>query len=110
MLRKIRIEKEMTLRDMADRLGVSMAWLSRAERVGGSNNRLLNAVIREFGDSKEIINELTHAWALSAPSIKIEFHNATDLERLVCVRLAEKHEFLTPERLKKILRILNSEV
>ena len=107
LLRKIRIDKDMTMAEMAAGIGYSASILSAVENGRQAiSNQLFDAIVKKFGDSIETKKQLSEARSKSSVFLKIDLRRASPLERKVCFRLADRHELLTPDQLLAILEIL----
>ncbi|MCG5512798.1 helix-turn-helix domain-containing protein [Ectothiorhodospira shaposhnikovii] len=85
-LRKIRIDRDQTLQDMAGELGMSSVKLANIEfgRIPVSN-RLLEIIVGMYAEDEAHAQKLTNASALSTPALTFHRHemSAEDWETLV---------------------------
>lgn len=106
-LRRLRIDHEMLMKDMADRLNVSTAYLSGVELGKKAiSDELINKIVCAFGLSELASVELRQAAQVSQPSVKIELVSKSNEEREMVMSFARKYESLSPESREKLMRIL----
>jgi transcriptional regulator with XRE-family HTH domain len=110
-LRQLRAERGVTLKAMAEELGLSAAYLSALEhgRRGRPTHALVIAVCAQLNIIWDEADELLRLARLSHPRITVDTAGlsprATELANL----LAERIRKLPPEKIEGILEILKSE-
>jgi transcriptional regulator with XRE-family HTH domain len=106
-LRKLRIDKMVTLRQMADEIGMSPAYLSSIE-TGKKNipEGFIERTVKYFGLKDEAISALRKAADLSLQEISISMKNATQEQRNSAVFFARRLNQLSQDDLDKINKIL----
>lgn len=106
-LRKIRIDHGEILRNMADRLKVSSAFLSAVEN---GKKKVPEAWISKLEElyslTPEQMEELRVAIAESGNTVEINIHNAPDANRQLAVSFARQFNALDDKTIKKIYEIL----
>lgn len=106
-LRKLRIDRGMVLKDMAEMIGVSSAYLSAIELGKRAiPDDLINDVVKGFGLSKREGEELTKYAQLSQPSIKVDMSDAKDQNKELMLVFARKFKDLSPDQLDKLNKML----
>lgn len=106
-LRKLRIDRGMVLKNMADMLGVSSAYLSAIELGKRAiPDSLINAAASAFKLSDEEVNELKKQADISQPSLKVDMSDAEDQNKELMLVFARKFKDLTPEQLDKLNKML----
>ena len=107
-LRQIRAERGMSLRQMAEALGVSPAYLSALEhgRRGRPTHAMVVAICAQLNIIWDEADELMRLARLSHPRVTVDTAGlnaaATELANL----LAERIRKLPPERVERMLEIL----
>lgn len=108
ILRKIRIDNQELLKDMAKKLGVSSAYLSAVEtgkrKVPSDWVPKVSTLYSLDGESK---NELELACEQSAQEVKISLAKATSLQREAAISFAKALEGLDDQKLKKIMEVVD---
>lgn len=106
-LRKLRIDNEEILKDMADALGVSSAFLSAVEN---GKKKMPDSWIEKLKDiysfSPEQADELQKAIIDTNDMVEINLHNANDNNKTLAISFAREFNSLDEETSKKILEIL----
>ncbi|EKZ6404524.1 helix-turn-helix transcriptional regulator [Klebsiella aerogenes] len=106
-LRKLRIDRGMVLKNMADILGVSSAYLSAIELGKRAiPDSLVNTVATAFGLSGQEINDLKRQAEISQPSLKVDLSDAEDQNKELMLVFARKFKDLSPEQLDKLNKML----
>ncbi len=107
-LRKIRIDCGEILRDMADKLNVSAAYLSAVE-MGKRNipEQWVNQISSLYNLSDEEKNNLNNAAENSAKSITLNFDNISNSHKETAILFAREFENVDSETLDKIKKLLN---
>ncbi len=106
-LRKIRIDYGEILKDMADKLNVSAAYLSAVE-MGKRNipEQWVDRISRLYNLSKEEKNSLKNAADSSARSITLKFENIGNARKETAILFAREFENVDSETLEKIKKLL----
>ncbi len=107
-LRKLRVDNNETLKDMAINLGISVAYLSAVELGKREVPSHWNSIIKELyklDDSK--FSELLVEYSNSISDIKFNIKNYGEQERRVITTFARKFSDLTAEQLKEIETIID---
>ena len=108
-LRKIRLDKQELLRDMAAKLKVSSAFLSAVEN--GKKKApayFIDEICKLYDlDSAERMN-LIDALELSTQEVKIDLERATPTQRETAVSFAKALNNLTDEQLIKIMSVFET--
>jgi transcriptional regulator with XRE-family HTH domain len=106
-IRKYRIDKVVTLRSMADDMGLSAAYLSAVET--GKRNittQLFDSIVDYFKLDEQKRKELRKLADLSQKEISISMENATDKHRNSAAVFARRLNELSFDDLEKINKIL----
>ena len=106
-LRKIRIEYDQRLKDMADKLGVTVAYLSAVE----NGNRAVpdawvNVIANEYSLDEQEIIELQKAAYEEKNEIKICFEGAARAE--AALAFARKFQSMTDDNVSQLQKFLDS--
>lgn len=108
-LRKLRIDKGEILRDMANRLEVSSAFLSAVEN---GKKKLPEAWIPKIEElyslTLEQMEELRFAIVESSDTVEININNTSAVNRQLAVSFARQFDTLDEETTKKLFDILKS--
>lgn len=107
ILRKLRIDNQELLKDMATKLGVSSAYLSAVET--GKRKippEWILTIEREYKLDKNAVVELESAYEQSASELRISLVNATGMQKEVAISFAKSLDGLDEKKLKKILEIM----
>lgn len=108
-LRKLRLINNQKLKDMADILGVSSAFLSAVENGKKSMPDLWVRKIREEYDiSDEQCDEMRQAAMESQNTISLNMKNVSPLNRELAVSFARQFDDIDEETGKKLLSVLRS--
>ena len=106
--RKLRLEHGELLRDMAQNLGVSSAFLSAVEngkkKVPDSWMPKFKAI---YSLSPDQLNEMADAILESSDTIELNMKNASSRNRQLAVSFARQFESLDEATTSKLFRILN---
>ena len=108
ILRKLRIDRQELLRDMAKNLGVSSAYLSAVE----TGKRKIPAdwckkIISIYELSPNAIQDLNCAYEISTQEVRISLINASTLKKETSISFAKALDGLDDKTLKKIMRVVN---
>ncbi len=109
-LRKIRIDRGEILKDMADKLGVTPAFLSAVE-VGKKNvpETLLVKISYEYELSDSEKNELIKLSKEAVVSVKINLCNSSHAQRNAAIVFARDFSTLSEDTANKIVKLLKKE-
>ncbi|MBT9431048.1 helix-turn-helix transcriptional regulator [Candidatus Sodalis endolongispinus] len=106
-LRKLRIDHDMNLRDVADCLGVSAAYVSAIERgKRAAPAPFIESIANHFKIKGEALEEFKKLADLSQPSIKINLIKVNEQTKEVFLFFARKLEELSPEQVQKLKKTL----
>ena len=95
-LRKLRIDIEITMKEMAKKLGISTAYLSALELGKNKiNQNIVKKVIVCFKLDKKQSNELQNAAAKANGEIKIQLSNFSRIDQDAILLFVREH-FKTP--------------
>lgn len=106
--RKLRIDYQMTLKDMAEKLGTSSAYVSAIE-VGKKvlTENIINKYIEILCKSKEEIENMRKAADETISSLNINLNNINEDSRGLVVQFSRKINSLSSIEKAKIIKILN---
>ena len=103
-LRKLRIDRQELLKEMAERLKVSSAYLSAVEtgkrRIPQNWTDLL---VEEYQLDRKVAQELRDAEEVSSMEVRISLEGASDLQRSAALTFAKALDGLSDDELKKIM-------
>jgi transcriptional regulator with XRE-family HTH domain len=106
-IRKLRIDNTVTLRSMADDIGISPSYLSSVETGKRSiTSSFFDSVAKYFNLGHEKIVDLRHLADISQLEISMSFKEATPEQKNSAVAFARQLNDLTADELKKIDDIL----
>lgn len=107
LLRKIRIDKSLLLKDMADSLDMTSAYLSAIE-LGKKNipDNLVNKISTAFGLDASEKEKLIESVEKSQPSIKLDLTSSNAEQRELVMHFARKYEGLSRDKLEELKKIL----
>jgi transcriptional regulator with XRE-family HTH domain len=110
-LRDLRAERGIAAKDMAAALGVSPAYLSALEhgKRGRPNRRFVHQVCQYFGIIWDEAEELQRLADLSHPRAVVDTAGLTPEATLLANRLAERIRDLPPERVRRMLDLLEAQ-
>lgn len=109
-LRKMRIERSETLRDMANTLNVSGSYLSAIERgVKNVPTNLCDAIVRKYSLNSHEAKMLDYAREESATTIKLSLINCSQILKNVAIEFARCFNNMSDSTAQKILYILKEE-
>lgn len=108
-IRKRRIDKMITLRQMADDMGVSPSYLSSVE-TGKRNIKpsLLASIVAYFGLSASEVTEMERFAEVSQNNLTLSLRDSNLKQRSSAVVFARTLNELSDDDLRKINRILES--
>ncbi|MND50730.1 Helix-turn-helix domain protein [compost metagenome] len=106
-LRGLRLENEILLKDMADVLNVSSAYLSSLE-LGKKSvpDSFVTKIVDEYGLNSNEAADLRHAATLSQPSVKIDLVGKQNDDREIVMSFARRYESLSEESKKQLKKLL----
>lgn len=106
--RKLRIDYQMTLKDMAEKLGTSSAYVSSIE-VGKKvlTENIIGKYIEILCKNDNDKNELLQAADDTISKVNIELENIDKNSRGLVIQFARKLDDLSNNDIEKIRRILN---
>ena len=104
-LRTLRIEKDLLLKDMAENLNISSAQLSAIEL---GKRSISSDIVSQLIDVYELENatEIKDIVAISQPTQKVDFTDATDNQKQLMVTFARSFTELSDERIEEIQKLL----
>lgn len=106
-LRKLRIDRGMVIRDMAEMLGVSPAYLSAIELGKRAiPDSFVDNLCNAFKLNNDERRDILHLADISQPSIKIDLTDAEDANRETMLAFARKFKELDDEQLNKLNQML----
>ena len=107
LVRKLRIDHGVVLKDMADSIGVSTAFASAVEL---GNKKISETFVLKLIDYFQLnesqIEEINNAADISQPSLKMDLKGVEDEDRELAVSFARKYHELSPENKKKLMDLL----
>ena len=109
-LRKIRLDRQELLKDMADRLKVSSAFLSAVET--GKNRppaNFIDGICSAYELSEDEKKELQLAADMSLDEIKIDLTDSSSMQRQAAVSFAKVLNDLTDDEISKIMRVFSKQ-
>ncbi len=108
-LRKMRIDRVMPLKTMAEQLGISSAYLSSIEYGKRQvTDQLFDAIIKILQPTEDEIRSLSHARKLSVESVTISFDNTSNTAKETMLAFARRFTELSPDEYEQIQRILSA--
>lgn len=108
-LRKMRIERTMPLKNMAEQLGISSAYLSSIEYGKRQvTDQLFDAIINILQPTAAEIDVLTRARKMSVESITVNLGNASNTAKETMLAFARRFTELSPDEYEQIQRILSA--
>ena len=106
-LRKYRIDKTITLREMADSLRISPAYLSAVETGKREiTDTIFDSIVTFFSLIGNDIDNLKHLADISRKELSINLKEASADQRNSAAFFARRLNELTPEELEKINKVL----
>lgn len=107
-LRSLRIENDLRLKDMADELGVTVAYLSAVENGKRAvPDSWIIKLIEQYSLSEEEAIKLQKAACENKKDIKINLENANEYEAGLALSFARKFRTLSVEQVNELQRILD---
>lgn len=106
-LRKVRIDHEEILKDMAEKLGVSSAFLSAVENGKKKMPEIWFEKLKSiYSFTAEQAEELQKAIIDTNNMVEIELKNASKINKDLAISFAREFDSLDDETSKQILKIL----
>lgn len=107
ILRKIRIDRQELLRDMAHNLGVSAAYLSAVEN-GKRNAPMawIEKIIQEYHLNSVETKQLRTAFDESQDDLRIPLRQISTQQRNAAISFAKALEGLSDEELERIMKVV----
>lgn len=104
-LRKLRVEQELVLRDMAESLGVSSAQLSAMEL---GKRTIQPTLARKIVDTYGVasVEQIEQLIDVSQPSIKTDLTSGNDKQRETMIMFARAFDELSDEQIKSVQDII----
>lgn len=107
-LRKVRIDKQQKLKDMAEELGVSVAQLSAIELGKRSiNNNVRQNIIASYSEFCHSETELDKWIDVSQPSYKEDFQDASESQRDLFISFARSYRKIPENKMHDLLGEMN---
>lgn len=107
ILRKIRIDRQELLRDMASVLHVSAAYLSAVENgKRKAKPDWLDIIISEYNLNTQEAKQLRDAFDESQNEVKISLQGVSPQQRNVALSFAKALEGLTDDDVKRIMKVV----
>lgn len=107
-LRKIRIENDQILKNMADKLNVTAAYLSAVEN---GNRKVpdswINVIAKEYNLSDEKVRNLQRLAYEDRNDINVSFDNTNNQETNLALSFARKFKNLDDNQIEEIQKILD---
>lgn len=108
-LRKLRIDNGEILRDMAEKLNVSSAFLSAVENGKKKVPEAWLSKLQElYSLTSERMEDLKTAIVESSDTVELNIRNASDANRQLAVSFARQFDTIDAETAKKLFDILKS--
>jgi transcriptional regulator with XRE-family HTH domain len=109
-LRQLREERGMSLKDMAEALGVSAAYLSALEhgRRGRPTHAMVVAICAHLNIIWDEADDLVRLARLSHPRVTVDTAGLSPAATELANLLAERIRKLPPERIERLLDLLKS--
>lgn len=107
ILRKIRIDRQELLRDMAEILGVSAAYLSAVET--GKRNApqaWVEKIVQAYDLNTIDAAQLRNAFEESRDEVRISLQSVSSQQRNAAISFAKALEGLSDEQLEKIMSVV----
>ncbi len=109
-LRKIRINNDEILKDMASKLGITSAYLSAIENGKREpTKKFMDTLFSIYNISKNEQQNLIQAYQSTIESINISLSNQSKEHKDLGLVFARKFDGLTQEQIDKLIKILNKE-
>lgn len=107
VLRIMRMDRGELLKDMAQKIGVTSAYLSAVENGNKKPTlELVEKICRIYDLNKDQAQELEDAYRKSLMSVVLDFHNVREDQQLLGLKLARAFSSLSPSQIKKISDVI----
>lgn len=107
-LRKLRLEKGEVMKDMANAIKVSSAYLSAVERgKKAPSEKMISGIKAQYQLSCSEIKSLHEAVVLSQNHISIDLNDSDDEDRMLATAFARKFKSLEESEKEQISKLLN---
>jgi len=104
LFRKMRIDRDLTLGDVAERVGVRPAFVSAIETGRKpAPPSFLEAVTKQFGLSENESKQLTAAAAAQAKEVTMVLNGRSDQAKELAVAFARKFESISEDDIARLL-------
>lgn len=109
-LRMLRLDRGEVMKDMANALDVSSAYLSAIERgKKAPSEKVISGIKKHYALSPAEARELQEAVELSQTSISIDLHDADEDQRMLATAFARKFRDLEDFQKNQIAKLLKGE-
>lgn len=110
-LRKLRIDNGELLKDMAEKLNISVSMLSGIETGGRVFNKEkhFDTVVEKYCLDENAIKEFNSAIEQSVKNIHIELNDVTSAQKDLAIALARVIEDLSNDKIGKIMSIIEDD-
>lgn len=109
-LRKIRINRDEILKDMASKLGITPAYLSAIENGKRTpTKKFMDTLFSIYKISEEEQKNLTQIFHSTIDNVSINLSDHSQEHKDLGLVFARKFEGLTPDQIDKLIKILNKE-
>lgn len=107
-LRRLRLEKGEVMKDMANAINVSSAYLSAVERGKKSpSDKMITGIKNHYQLSSDEIQSLHEAVVLSQTNISIDLQDSDEEDRMLATAFARKFKGLEEGQKEQISKLLN---
>ncbi len=107
VLKKIRVDRNEILKDMANKLGVTVSYLSAIEN--GKRevpDNWINKIKSNYRLSSKESSDLENSFFESKKEISIKLSNLNDTKKQAAIAFAREFEEFSDEEIKAILKII----
>ena len=109
-LRSIRLEQGEVLKDMAQCLSISTAYLSAIENgKRRASEEMIQKVCKLYSLDEQEQRKLEEAWIQSIDEVTINLKNSSGLHRDLGVVFARRFDGLSTEEIEKVMQILGKD-
>ena len=109
-LRAIRLERGEVLKDMAQRLSISTAYLSAIENgKRRASEEMIEKIKELYSLDEQEQRKLEEAWIQSIDEVTINLQNSSGLHRDLGVVFARRFDGLSTEEIEKVMQILRKD-
>lgn len=107
-LRMLRLDRGEVMKDMANHLQVSSAYLSAIERgKKAPSEKIISGIKKYYSLDADEAQALQQAVSLSQTSINIDLHGANDEERMLATAFARKFKSLEDFEKNQLTKLLH---